>query len=278
MKNSYLPEKARIVKIVEETPDTKTFIFNKKVECVPGQFMELMVFGYGEAPISISSHRSENLALTVRAIGNVTNALHRLKEGDVVGLRGPFGKGWPIEKAKGKNLLIITGGIGLAPLRPVIKEVERNRDEYGKVILLYGARNPELILYKKELGEWMKFIDVNVTVDFMEENFEEVCPAWRGDVGVVTTLLDKTEIPMEDNYAFVCGPPIMMKFTVKDLIARGFSPTRIYISLERHMKCGMGVCGRCQVSGHFVCKDGPVFNVSTLLTWKETPEEIEGVI
>jgi len=278
MKNSYIPEKAKIVRIVEETPDTKTFIFDRKVDSLPGQFMELMVFGYGEAPISISSHPSENLALTVRATGNVTNALHRLKEGDIVGLRGPFGKGWPLEKVKGKNLLIITGGIGLAPLRPVIKEVEKNRDEFGKVILLYGARTPELILYKKELGEWMKFIDVKVTVDFTEENFEEVCPAWRGDVGVVTTLLDKTEIPMEDNYAFVCGPPIMMKFTIKDLIARGFSPTRIYLSLERHMKCGMGVCGRCQVGGHFVCKDGPVFNVSTLLTWKETPEEIEGVI
>lgn len=276
--NIYIPFKSRITNIVEDTPDTKTFVFDRKIESKPGQFMELTVFGYGEAPISISSHRTENLSLTIRAIGNVTNAIHRMRIGEVVGLRGPYGNEWPLEKARGKNILIVAGGIGLAPLRPVIKEIEIDREKYGDVILLYGARNPKLILYKKELGEWMKFMDVHVTVDYCDKDTYDLCPAWKGSVGVVTTLLNKVNVPIEDDYAFVCGPPIMMKFTIKELLSRGFSPNRIYISLERHMKCGIGICGHCQVSGHFVCKDGPIFDVYTLLKWKEVPEEMEGVI
>lgn len=277
-KNIYIPEKSRIIKISTDTPDTKTFVLDRKIDAKPGQFMEVTAFGYGEAPISISSHHTENLSLTIRAIGNVTNAIHRMHVGEVLGLRGPYGNGWPIEKIRGKNILIVAGGIGLAPLRPVIKDVELNRDYYGEVILLYGARNPKLLLYKNELADWMKFMDVHVTVDYCDEESYDLCPAWKGHIGVVTTLLSKVNVPIEDDYALVCGPPIMMKFTIKELLARGFSPNRIYISLERHMKCGIGICGHCQVSGKFVCKDGPVFDVYTLLKWKESPEEIDGVI
>ena len=277
MDNEYIPEFFTIEDIFEETEDTKTYTLDRKIDSSPGQFLQVFLPVYGEAPISISSHRDEKVKLTVRSVGDVTRALGRLKKNDRIGIRGPFGLGWPIEKARGKNVVIIAGGIGLAPLRPVVKEIENNRDSYEKVILLYGARTPDLILYKKELEEWTKFIDVKITVDYFDKVCDYQCKAWQGDVGVVTKLLDKSDIPLEDNYAFMCGPPIMMKYSVMRLIEMGFSVPRIYISLERHMKCGMGFCGHCQIGGKYACKDGPVFSVEDALTWSERPEELEGI-
>ncbi len=276
MRNSYIPSPIEIERIEQEAPDTKTFFFDGRVDSEAGQFLELSILGYGEAPISINSHRDEKLRLTIRAAGNLTRAMHGKKEGDRVWIRGPFGRGWPLENAKGRDVLIVAGGIGLAPLRPAIMDIISKRDEYGNVALLYGARAPELIIHKKELGTWAEHMDVRVTVDACERYEPDICRAWRGDVGVVTTLFDKYEIPRD--IAMVCGPPIMMKFAVKELMKRGFSMENIYVSLERHMKCGMGMCGHCQVGGHYVCKDGPVFSVAEFLDWPERPEEMEGVL
>ena len=276
MKNTYVPEEIRVERIIRETDDTWTFFFDRPVENEAGQFLEVSIPGYGEAPISINSHSSERLRLCIRAVGNLTRAMHRKKVGDTIGIRGPFGKGWPLEQSKGKNLLIVTGGIGLAPLRPAIKEIIMNRNDYGDVVLLYGARNPDLILHKKELAEWRKDIEILVTVDYCEEYTPEICPAWKGDVGVVTGLFNKCEMDTE-GIALVCGPPIMMKFAAKELLSRGFRPENIHMSLERHMKCGMGMCGHCQVGGHYVCMDGPVFSIGELLSWPERPEETEGI-
>ncbi len=277
MKNSYLPSPVRIERIEEETDDTRTFFFDRKIDSRPGQFLEVSVLGYGEAPISINSSAAENLRLTIRSVGNVTKAIHRMEPGDEMGIRVPFGRGWPVDEMEGKNLLIVAGGIGLAPLRAVILDTIRNSERYGSVALFYGARSPELIIHRKELGEWAKEMDVKVTVDACDEYGEDICSAWKGDVGVVTTLFDKYEIP-EDSTAFVCGPPIMMKFATKELLKRGFAMDRIYVSLERHMKCGMGMCGHCQIGGRYVCKDGPVFSVAEFVKWAEKPEEMEGVL
>ena len=277
MENSYIPSAVRLERIGDETDDTRTFFFDRKIDSRPGQFLEVSVPGYGEAPISVNSSADENLRLTIRSVGNVTRAIHRMKPGDEIGIRGPFGRGWPLDETEGRNLLIVAGGLGLAPLRAVILDIIGNRERYGKVALLYGARSPELIIHKQELGGWAKEMDVKVSVDACDGYREEICSAWKGDVGVVTTLFDKYEIP-ENSTAFVCGPPIMMKFAVKELLKRGFSTERIYVSLERHMKCGMGMCGHCQIGGHYVCKDGPVFSVAEFVKWAEKPEEMEGVL
>ncbi len=277
MGNSYIPSSVRLERIEEETDDTRTFFFDRKIDSRPGQFLEVSVLGYGEAPISINSSADENLRLTIRSVGNVTGAVHRMKPGDEMGIRGPFGRGWPLDEMEGKNLLIVAGGIGLAPLRAAILDIIRSRERYGNVALFYGARSPELIIHKKELGEWAKEMDVKVTVDVCDEYRKDICSAWKGDVGVVTTLFDKYRIP-EDSTAFVCGPPVMMKFATKELLKRGFTMDRIYVSLERHMKCGMGMCGHCQIGGRYVCKDGPVFSVAEFVKWAEKPEEMEGVL
>ncbi len=277
--NTYIPEMCEITAIRHEAPKVKTFFIDWHGKYEPGQFVELSVLGYGEAPISVSSRYGEPFALTVREVGSVTGALHRMSEGDQVGIRGPFGTGWPMKAVRGRNLVIVAGGIGLAPLRPVIKEIIANRDEYGKVILLYGARSPWDILYRKEMGEWLPHINVEVTVDRSDVDAETMdWGAWKGKVGLVTRLLEETEVPLEDAYAFVCGPPIMMRFVARGLIEKGFTSHRIYVSLERNMKCGMGMCGHCQLSGRYVCLDGPVFRLEEALRFIERPEETAGVI
>lgn len=277
MENTYIPSKIRLEYLEYESDDTSTFFFDRNLDSRPGQFVELSIPGYGEAPISINSTADEKLRLTVRAVGNLTKAMHRMNVGDTAGIRGPFGRGWPMDDIKKEDVLIVAGGIGLAPLRAVIVDILTHREQYGRVELLYGARSPELILHKKELGEWMEKMDVRVTVDECTEYRKDICRAWKGDVGVVTTLFEKSSIS-EDGTAFICGPPIMMKFAVKGLLERGFAPERIYVSLERQMKCGMGMCGHCQIGGHYVCKDGPVFSVAEFMEWAEKPEEMEGVL
>jgi NAD(P)H-flavin reductase len=221
-----------------------------------GQFNMLYVFGVGEVPISISGDPTDpqTLVHTVRSVGTATQAICKLKRGGVLGVRGPFGSHWPVEEAAGSDVVMVAGGIGLAPLRPVLYYLLSNREKYGRVVLLYGARTPEELLYKPELEKWRGHFDleVQVTVD--------AAPAdWRGSVGVVTTLIPRAQFDPFHTVAMVCGPEVMMRFTVRELEVRGVAPENIFISMERNMKCAVGLCGHCQFGPTFVCKDGPVF-------------------
>ncbi|MCD6324516.1 MAG: FAD/NAD(P)-binding protein [Desulfurococcales archaeon] len=253
-----IPVRARIEEVVDEVPGVRTFYLRVEgdfTEPLPGQFNEVYMHGVGEVPISVSDVTSDGLiAHTIRAAGSVTNAIVGLGEGDYLGLRGPYGKGWPIDRLEGKDVLIVAGGLGLAPLRPVIREVEKNRSTYGKFTLMYGARSPKLLLYKYEFPRYESIPNTEflVTVDKPDA-------AWDGCVGVVTTLFSRASIDPERTVALVCGPEIMMRFTVKELKNMGFKDNQIYLSLERRMKCGVGLCGHCQVGPYFVCKHGPVF-------------------
>ncbi len=270
MSNPYIPKVVPILDVKNETPDTKTFTVNAGISYTPGQFVELSVFGYGEAPISISGGKDGKIDLTIRAVGNVTNKIHRMHPGNYIGIRGPFGNGWPVNKAKGKNLLIVAGGIGLAPLKPVVEYVCLHRDEFKDVTLLYGARRPSLMLFKYKFEELKKWMDLLLTVDEAE-------PGWKGHVGVVTTLCDKIR-HVAGTVTFMCGPPIMMKYTSMVLIELGFPPSEMYLSLERNMKCGIGICGHCAVGGVYVCRDGPVFSLNKALRFIEKPHEVQGVL
>jgi NAD(P)H-flavin reductase len=233
----------------------------------PGQFNMIYLFGVGEVPISISGNpaRSNALVHTVRAVGTVTKPLVTLKRGDVLGVRGPFGSSWPVEEAKGSDVVIVAGGIGLAPLRPALYYLLSHRDAYGRVVLLYGARTPADLLYTRELEEWRgRFdIEVEVTVDAASGD-------WRGNVGVVTTLIPWARFEPSDTVAMVCGPEVMMRFTVQALQERGVAAENTFISMERNMKCAVGFCGDCQFGPTFICKDGPIFRCDRMepFLWK----------
>ena len=236
----------------------------------PGQFAELSILGIGEAPISVSSAPSQEntFELCVRAVGNLTSALHRLNVGDKVGIRGPFGNGFDADFLKGKDILFVGGGIGIAPLRSLINYVLSNRKDYGKVTILYGCREPCELLFDYEVAEWEKRDDVEqyLTVDS--------CPDgtyWDGNIGVITTLIPKADFDSSTTYAVVCGPPIMYKFVIKSLKEAGMPDDHIILSLERRMKCGVGKCGHCQINGIYVCQDGPVFNYADT---KNLPEAL----
>ena len=222
----------------------------------PGQFNMLYVFGVGEVPISISGAAADQQRIihTTRAVGPVTTAMSKLRTGDALGVRGPFGVGWPVEEAVGQDVVLVAGGIGLAPLRPVIYHLLQHRAEFGRIVLLYGARTPEDILYIKELERWRARFDFEayLTVD-------RATGHWHGNIGVVTELIHRSPFDPLHCLAMICGPEIMMRFTILDLVKRGVSEDRIYISMERNMKCGIGLCGHCQLGPTFVCKDGPVY-------------------
>jgi len=222
----------------------------------PGQFSMLWVFGVGELPISISGDPSlhDRLVYTVRSVGQATHALVNRGVGDAVGVRGPFGAGWPVEAARGRDVIVVAGGIGLAPLRPLIYQILQNRRDYGRLVILYGARSPRDLLYRKELGAWARNREtqVLVTVDYGGLG-------WRGHVGVVTTLFKYCRLQPSRSVAMVCGPEIMMRFVTRELEMQGLSRDDIYLSMERNMKCAVGFCGHCQYGPHFICKDGPVF-------------------
>lgn len=264
-----LPAPHRIERVRRETHDTFTLEL-KPVTGVgglgfaPGQFNMLYVFGTGESAISISGDPaiSDRLIHTVRAVGTVTRAMQKLKRGDVIGVRGPFGSSWPVAEAEGRDVVIVTGGIGLAPLRPVIHHLLANREKYGKFVLLYGARAPRDLLYARELEKWRgRFhLDVEVTLDTATSE-------WRGNVGVVTTLIPKANFNAPESVAMICGPEVMMRFTVQELRKRGMSDERIYVSMERNMKCAIGFCGHCQLGPAFICKNGPVFRYDRIREW-----------
>ncbi|MGA7379363.1 MAG: FAD/NAD(P)-binding protein [Terriglobales bacterium] len=256
-----LPQPHRVRQVLKETPDTFTLTLEPsdgagEIPFRPGQFSMLWVFGVGELPISISGHpeQRDRLVYTVRSVGNATHAFVGHQAGDSVGVRGPFGTGWPVEAARGRDVIIVAGGIGLAPLRPVIYEVLHNRDQYGRLVILYGARSPRDLLYRKELAAWARQRDtqVLVTVDYGGLS-------WRGHVGVVTTLFKYARLHPARSVAMVCGPEIMMRFVTRELEIHGLARADIYLSMERNMKCAVGFCGHCQYGPHFICKDGPVF-------------------
>jgi NAD(P)H-flavin reductase len=222
----------------------------------PGQFNMLYVHGIGEVPISISGDpaRPERLVHTVRAVGRATEAVCALAGGDAVGVRGPYGTGWPLEAARGRDLLIVAGGLGLAPLRPVVYRALAERDRFRRVSVLYGGRSPELLLYAAELEDWSSAarIEVALTVDSAGRD-------WRGNVGVVTKLIARAEIDAPETTALLCGPEVMMRFCVTELVRRGIGLSDVHVSMERNMKCAVGLCGHCQYGPRFVCRDGPVF-------------------
>jgi NAD(P)H-flavin reductase len=222
----------------------------------PGQFNMLYMHGIGEVPISISGDPGDKSRIvhTIRAYGSVTSKMMTLRKEDMIGVRGPFGSHWPIEKLKGYDILLIAGGIGIAPLRPALYHILQNRDKYGKVLLLYGERTPGDLLYRRQLEQWRGRFDleVDVTVDSAREG-------WRGNVGFVTALISRIDVDALHTYAMVCGPEIMMYYTIQELRAKALEENQIYISMERNMKCGVGFCGHCQLGPVFVCKDGPVF-------------------
>ena len=226
----------------------------------PGQFHMLYAFGVGEVPISVSGDpaRGDRPALTIRAVGAVSAALTKLRRGDVVGLRGPFGRPWPVEIARGGDVVFVAGGLGLAPLRPAVHALVAERGAYGRASLLVGARTPEDLLYPRDLDRWRRAkLDVRTTVDSAPRG-------WSGAVGVVTKLVDELALDPARTTAFVCGPEIMMIYAVHALARRGLADERIFLSLERNMKCAVALCGHCQLGPSFICKDGPVFRLDEI--------------
>jgi NAD(P)H-flavin reductase len=235
----------------------------------PGQFNMLTAFGVGEVPISMSGdpaapHRTVH---TIRAVGPVSTALAGLRPGDALGLRGPFGNAWPIEAAAGSDVVVIAGGLGLAPLRPALYRLLAARERYGRIVLLYGSRSPADILYRHQLEGWRRRLDIDIAV-----TVDHAAPAWRGQVGVVTTLIQRAAFDPLHAVALVCGPEVMMRFAIAALRDAGVADEAIYLSMERNMKCAIGFCGHCQFGPVFVCRDGPVFRydrVSAMLRQKE---------
>ena len=224
---------------------------------VPGQFYMVYVFGHGEVPISVSGNpeNPKELSFTVMEVGSVTRALCAVKSGDAIGLRGPFGSAWPVEKVKGHNVIGMAGGLGLAPLRPALYHMMRNRSDYGDLTLLYGAREPQSILFHQQLDNWRAQAPINIDITVDTAGRE-----WLGEVGVVTELLKGRSIDPAQTSALICGPEIMMRFSAYALLDLGVAAENIYVSMERNMKCAVKMCGRCQYGPFFICNDGPVFS------------------
>jgi sulfhydrogenase subunit gamma (sulfur reductase) len=267
----FMPVQARIAKIEPLTALEKVFTLELpdglSLGHRPGQFVEVSVFGVGEAPISISSspwRSNGHFELCVRKVGDVTSAMHRLQPGATVGVRGPFGRGFPIEKFRGKDVLFAPAGLGLAPLRSLINQVLDERALFGRVIILYGARNPSELLFKDELKLWGERNDIELllTVDRGDET-------WTGNVGVITTLFRHISLYPRNTVAVTVGPPAMYRFVLMELIGKGVSEGNIYLSLERRMKCGVGKCGHCQINSVYACQSGPVFPYSEIKALEE---------
>ncbi len=231
----------------------------------PGQFVMVSVFGYGEVPISICSSPTDKgyFDLTVRNVGILTDKLHTLGKGDIVGIRGPFGKGFPVDNMFGFDLVIVAGGLGIVPLRSLIRYIMHNRGDFGNVQMLFGCKTPKDQLYTEETAEWMRRSEIkcNCTVDRAD-------PDWKGNVGLITTLIPGVDINPSRTYAIVVGPPIMYKFVIVKLLEKRIPEHQIIVSLERRMRCGLGKCGHCQIEGMYVCQSGPVFTYKQLMNFK----------
>ena len=272
MKNIYAPEIAQVIQAETLTAIEKFFEIRmpggKDLGHQPGQFVQVSLFGIGEAPISICSSPAKkgSFEMVVRRVGNVTEALHLLKAGDLVGIRGPFGKGFVTQEFEGKDIIFVAAGLGLPPLRSLINTLihDTNRARFGRVIILYGVRSPAEFLFTEERRAWetRKDIDYKVTVD-------RASPDWKGNVGVITTLIPDLKLDLGRTVAVICGPPVMYKFALLALRSKGLRDDQIYVSLERRMKCGVGKCGHCQINSVYVCQEGPVFNYAKIRDLKE---------
>lgn len=268
-----VPRPFRVLRVRRDLSDTFTMelasVDGEPCRFIPGQFNMLYCFGVGDVPISISGDpgRPEVLVHTTRVVGAVTEAIGALKPGDTIGVRGPFGTPWPIEEAKGEDVVFIAGGIGLAPLRPAILQVLAERQRYGNVLVLYGARTPQDILYRSELQRWRSRFDVSVHV-----TVDRATGRWNGKIGVVTKLIKGGGFDHHNAVALICGPEVMMRFSIAALQERGLSNQRIFVSMERNMKCAIGQCGHCQFGPNFPCKDGPVFSFDRIEAIFPIPE------
>jgi sulfite reductase subunit B len=267
----HLPSIAELIRVEKLSEKEKVFEFKfddgRELGQKPGQFVEVSIFGVGEAPISVSSSPTHkgSFELAVRATGSVTNKLHTLEKGAKVGIRGPFGNGFPLDTLKGKDILFVAGGIGLFPLRSLINYVMDNRKDYGEVTCLFGCRSPQERLFVGQLNDWtfrkdMCFLE---TVDKCTDD------TWKGNVGVITTLFAKINFDPKNTFAIIVGPPIMYRFAIKECINKGLANDHIIMSLERRMKCGVGKCGHCQINGMYCCQEGPVFTYEKVKTLKE---------
>jgi len=273
--DAMLPNWAEIVKIEQEAPGVNTYWLTltdpevrKDYSFLPGQFNLLTIPGYGEAAISISSDPKDTEAIghTIRLTGNVTKAIDRIGVGGKIGLRGPFGSAWPLEQLKGRDIYIAAGGIGLPPLRPALYQIMENRGDFGKVVVIYGARTPEDLQFKDEYDSWEeKGIEMMVCVDSCGDD-------WTGLVGVVPMLFYSLRIDRKKGALLTCGPEIMIHFAAYEAIARRIPRDRIFVSLEKNMKCGFGSCGHCQLGPYFVCKDGPVFSYEQIGPYLEVED------
>ncbi|MFH1147564.1 MAG: FAD/NAD(P)-binding protein [Pseudomonadota bacterium] len=270
MDSPYLPRLAEILEIEKQTETERLFsirlIDGEPLGNKPGQFVEVSVFGLGECPISICSAPNAGpvFELCIRNAGSVTGALHRLAPGDRIGIRGPYGTHYPVEELRGKDLLFVAGGLGIAPLRSGINYALRNRKDYGRITILFGARTPSDRLFKSELEELKRREDIEYleTVDISDET-------WQGNVGVITTLCAKVKIDPANTFAVVVGPPIMYRFVIQVLRTKGLEDDRIILSLERRMKCGQGKCGHCQMGPIYICREGPVVNYARVKDLEE---------
>lgn len=270
MARMFVPTVAKVVDIVDETGDIRTLTIevNDEKGCVavPGQFVELTLFGYGEFPVSVSGigEAGEWIRTTVQAKGKTTRAVADLKIGESVGIRGPFGKGYPYDRMVGKDVYVVTGGIGLAAVWLLVDTLVKNRERYGKMTLFHGARCAEDLIYKDSfLLDEARAADMGIKV-LTTVDAADAC--WDGNIGLVTSLFENVDLSAEDGFAVVCGPEIMMKAACRDLMARGFDEHHIILSMERRMQCGMGTCGHCMVGEKRVCVDGPVFEYAEIRT------------
>jgi sulfite reductase subunit B len=270
--SEYIVKKGKILRTRQMTPMEKLFEIalpgSESLDHQPGQFVQASLFGVGEAPISISSSptKRRSFELCVRKVGKLTTALHRLEAGDEIGIRGPFGHGFPIRILEGNDLLIVAGGLGIVPLRSLINYVMDNRRDFGKVTILLGCRTPDDILFGDEINQWNKRLDVNFncTVDRADPDSD-----WKGNVGLITTLIPGVTLDANRTFAIVCGPPVMYKFVIVKLLEKNIPERQIIVSLERHMKCGMGKCGHCQIHQYYCCQDGPVFTYDKIKNLEE---------
>lgn len=263
-----------VLQINQDTADTYTLTLDapnggRASRYQPGQFSMLWAFGVGEVPISISGNPADagQLTYTIRDVGLTTHAIVSRKVGDGLGVRGPFGVGWPMEAARGRDVIVVAGGIGLAPLRSVIYHVLENRTEYGRLVVLYGARSPGDLLYRKELAAWARHPDTEVLV-----TVDNGVPGWRGHIGVVTSVFQHALFRPLESIAMICGPEVMMRVSGGELESRGLKGDDIYLSMERNMECAIGFCGHCQYGPHFICKDGPVFSYERIRALLEKHE------
>jgi len=266
--NPYRPLKAEVLAVITETPMIKTVRFRPEgpIAFRTGQFIELTIPGVGEAPFTPSSHPSveDVLEVSVMRVGKVTDKVHQLRTGDTIGIRGPFGNGYPLHQFKGKEVLVVGGGCGFAPLRSLMYSFFDLSGQFKKLYFRGGCKSPSEFLYRREIESWTKRPDLQVelTVDKGDET-------WRGPVGVVTTILDSAQMDYTNGIAVVCGPPIMMKFATLKILQMGFKEENLYLSMEKNMSCGIGKCGHCRLGIYYPCKDGPVFRYDTIKNSRE---------